>query len=137
VHNTELIARFEGTLLEDLTGGHYELAVTWETLPIYDEKGEITEKLLNRSLPIKNGSYLSIEKNGTVKSEIPDGSYVITTQAWDTNNTLLTCLEVKFKLGKEQSQFQPQLPQPPTSPLVSLPTDQPATLIEIKKVEHS
>jgi len=108
---TDLIVLFDGTVLENVTDGRYEISVTWETLPVYDEKGDISALLLNQTLPISNGTFVYLEKNVELKSEIPDGSYVVKVQAWDVNNKGFTCFEVKFKFAVE---LQPQHPTPAT-----------------------
>jgi len=110
---TDLTVLFDGVVLENVTDGHYEISVTWETLPVYDEKGDIKELLLNQTLPISNGTFCYLDKNVELKSEIPDGSYVVKVEAWDVNNKIFTCFEVKFKLNEQQ----PQLPPVPPSPI--------------------
>jgi len=96
---TDLVVLFDGTVLENVSDGRYEISVTWETVPVYDEKGDITKLLLNQTLPITNGTFCYLEKNVTLESEIPDGSYVVKVEAWDTNNNVFTCFEVKFSIG--------------------------------------
>jgi len=107
---TDLTVLFDGTVLENVTDGHYEITVTWETLPVYDEKGDITALLLNQSLPIINGTFCYLEKNVTLSSDIPSGSYVVKVQAWDVNNKVFTCFTASFHLNEtpnQQSQLQP------------------------------
>jgi len=94
---TDLKVLFDGTVLENVTDGRYEISVTWETLPVYDEKGDITALLLNQTLPITNGTFCYLNKQVSLGSEIPDGSYVVKVEAWDVNNAVFTCFEVKFK----------------------------------------
>jgi len=112
---TDLVVLFDGVVLENVTDGHYEISVTWETLPVYDEKGDITALLLNQSLPISNGTFCYLEKAVELKSIIPDGSYVVKVEAWDTQNNVFTCFEVKFHF--DDVEHRPQLPTPtPSTP---------------------
>jgi len=121
---TDLVVLFDGTVLENVTDGHYEISVTWETLPVYDEKGDITALLLNQSLPITNGTFCYLSKEVELGSDIPDGSYVVKVQAWDVNNSVFTCFEVKFKFA--DLLHSPELPTP--TPVTPLPHPTPAEI---------
>jgi len=124
--DTGLDVLFDGTVLENVTDGRYEISVTWETLPVYDEKGDIKALLLNQSLPITNGTFCYLTKVVSLGSEIPDGSYVVTVEAWDINNRVFTCFEVKFRFadGEHQPQLSdPRIPLLPTTELADIPPE--------------
>jgi len=122
---TDLSVLFDGVVLENVTDGRYEISVTWESIvPVYDEKGDIKVLLLNQSLPVNNGTFCYLSKTVSLSSDIPDGSYVVKIEAWDTpNNNVFTCFEVKFKFDAIKNQ---PLIHNPTPLLPPAPADLPS-----------